>query len=74
MVAALGGVGQIVIDHHRDAEPVPHQLGQLDVQSAGPHPAFGKHPLRRHVQVVDVVVAVVEEVADLLERHRPRGR
>jgi hypothetical protein len=49
---------------------VGHQLGQLDVQSACPQTALVPQLLRRDIEVADVVVAVVEEVADLLERHR----
>ena len=74
MVAALDGFGQFVVDHHSDAESFPHQLGQLDVQPAGAHPGLGEHVLCGDVEVADVVVAVVEEVADLFERHRALER
>jgi hypothetical protein len=47
-----------------------HQRRQLHVQAADGHPALGEHLLGRHVEFADVVVAVVEEVADFLERHR----
>ena len=67
-------LGEIVVDHHAHAKPFAHQRRKLHVQPAERHSVLGEHLLGRGVELADVVVAVVEEVADFLEWHRVLGR
>ena len=65
--------GNFAVEHHGDPNRSRISARQLDVQPAAGHPVLGEHLLGGDVEFADVVIAVVEEIADLLERHRRSG-
>ena len=63
-------LGEIAVNHDAHPEPIAHQRRQAGCPARRRHSVLGEHLLGRGVEFADVVVAVVEEVADFLERHR----